>query len=114
MNRKIIAFNQSTIDRLPLDGVMEDVLFISSIEEAGASLKKSSSLILLDMPPQGDWLETVVKTAEPERIYAHFDHEEDHFFSTVPTREHFKWYYGFLLKRESFDIRKTWRTAGAA
>ena len=53
-----------------------------------------------------EWLETVVKKAEPERIYAHFDHEEDHFFSTVPKREHFKWYYAFLLKRDTFDLRK--------
>ncbi|WP_456273916.1 single-stranded-DNA-specific exonuclease RecJ [Bacillus sp. AK031] len=105
-NRKIIAFKQATIDRMPLDEYRNDVLLISSHEEAASFSYKTASLILLDMPPSGEWLETVVKNTEPERVYAHFDHEEDHFFSTVPTRDHFKWYYGFLLKRDSFDLEK--------
>jgi single-stranded-DNA-specific exonuclease len=105
-NRKIVAFNQSTIDRLPIDAYHEDILLISSNEEAEGLLERTANVVLLDLPPQGEWLETVVKATEPERIYAHFDHQEDHFFSTVPNRDHFKWYYGFLLKRESFDLKK--------
>ncbi|MGM0844118.1 MAG: single-stranded-DNA-specific exonuclease RecJ [Bacillota bacterium] len=105
-DRKIIAFNQATIDRLPLEDYSNDLLLLSSNEEVTELLRPSTSIVLLDLPPSAEWLETVVEKAEPERIYAHFDHEEDHFFSTVPKREHFKWFYGFLLKRGSFDLKK--------
>ncbi|TYS00874.1 single-stranded-DNA-specific exonuclease RecJ [Rossellomorea vietnamensis] len=105
-DRKIIAFSQATIDRLPLEAYSDDLVLLSSNEEAAELLQPSSSIVLLDLPPAAEWLETVVSRAEPERIYAHFDHVEDHFFSTVPKREHFKWYYGFLLKRGSFDLKK--------
>ncbi|RIW37659.1 single-stranded-DNA-specific exonuclease RecJ [Bacillus salacetis] len=105
-NTKIVAFNQTTIDRLPLDARKDDILLISSTEEAGNLPGPAANVVFLDLPPQAEWLEAVVRVTEPERIYAHFDHEEDHFFSTVPNRDHFKWYYGFLLKRESFDLKK--------
>ncbi|WP_421380105.1 single-stranded-DNA-specific exonuclease RecJ [Bacillus salacetis] len=105
-NRTIIAFNQSTIDRLPLDAYHNELVLISSNEEASGLLEPAANIVFLDLPPHEEWLETVVKITEPERIYAHFDHEEDHFFSTVPNRDHFKWYYAFLLKRDTFDLRK--------
>lgn len=38
-----------------------------------------------------------------ERLYLVFQHQ-DRFFSTWPTREHFKWYYAFLKQRGSFDL----------
>src|SRR5690606_11889375 len=43
---------------------------------------------------------------EPQRIYAHFHHEHSHFFSMIPTREHFKWFYAFLVKNKVFHLEK--------
>jgi single-stranded-DNA-specific exonuclease len=43
---------------------------------------------------------------ETARIYAHFYKQESDFFSTMPTREHFKWYYALLLKRNPFDLKR--------
>ncbi|MDF1511796.1 single-stranded-DNA-specific exonuclease C-terminal domain-containing protein, partial [Robertmurraya sp. DFI.2.37] len=36
---------------------------------------------------------------------AHFYGEERYYFSTMPTREHFKWYYAFLMKKAPFDLK---------
>lgn len=41
-----------------------------------------------------------------QRLYVLFVHDQDHFFSTLPTREHFKWYYAFLHQRRSFDLAR--------
>ena len=43
---------------------------------------------------------------QPERIYAHFYHVQDHFLSTMPTRDHFKWFYAFLMKKGPLDVNK--------
>ncbi|MFC7371219.1 single-stranded-DNA-specific exonuclease RecJ [Fictibacillus iocasae] len=60
--------------------------------------------VFLDVPPSlsffREWLEAAGK---PERIYAIFHHEADHFFSTIPSRDQFKWFYGFLMKKGSFN-----------
>jgi single-stranded-DNA-specific exonuclease len=42
----------------------------------------------------------------PSRIYTVFLSKEDHYFHTVPTRDHFKWYYGFLVKNSPFDLNR--------
>lgn len=63
-----------------------------------------SNVVLVDMPSNKDLLEGLLKGKKPERIYAHFYQEKSDFFSTMPTRDHFKWYYAFLLKKAPFDI----------
>ncbi|WP_243290666.1 single-stranded-DNA-specific exonuclease RecJ [Bacillus sp. FJAT-47783] len=63
-------------------------------------------VVLLDMPPTVRMLERLLEKGIPKRIYAVFFQASDHFFSTVPTREHFKWFYAFLAKRETFDVKK--------
>lgn len=64
------------------------------------------NIILFDLPVQITFLEALVKDKMPASIYAHFLQEKNHFFATVPTRNHFKWYYAFLLKRGTFDLKK--------
>jgi single-stranded-DNA-specific exonuclease len=100
----IICFNPATIEKLSLE--KDEVTLL----EDGSSLEglatDKASLVLLDLPTSKPILEELLKKGQPHRIYAHFFQEEDHFFSTMPTREHFKWYYGFLTKRGSFDLNK--------
>ncbi|WP_341356620.1 single-stranded-DNA-specific exonuclease RecJ [Rossellomorea sp. y25] len=103
-NKKIICFNPATLEKLSLE--KDEVILLedgSSLE--GLSTDKAS-LVLLDLPTSKPILEDLLKKGRPHRIYAHFFQEEDHFFSTMPTRDHFKWYYGFLTKRGSFDLNK--------
>ncbi|MFC0188046.1 single-stranded-DNA-specific exonuclease RecJ [Fictibacillus aquaticus] len=63
--------------------------------------------VFLDVPSSlahfKEWLE---EAGQPDRIYAVFHHESDHFFSTIPSRDQFKWYYAFLMKKGLFHIDK--------
>lgn len=64
-------------------------------------------VVLLDLPEEKEALERLfTQRSAPERIYAVFAHENKHFFSTIPTREHFKWFYALLLKRKSLDLEQ--------
>lgn len=83
---------------------------VSSLITDSTSAEKfpidGKNIVLFDIPPSLEWLGKLVGNKSPSRIYAHFYHTEDHFFSTIPTRDHFKWYYAFLLKRQSFDVKR--------
>lgn len=63
-------------------------------------------IVLLDLPPSQKWLEALFVQGIPSRIYAIFLTEEDHYFDTIPTRDHFKWFYGFLAKKGPFDLKR--------
>lgn len=39
-----------------------------------------------------------------QRLYVLFAHNSDHYFATLPTREHFKWYYAFLHQQKKFNL----------
>ena len=64
------------------------------------------NVVLFDMPPSKEILWALLSGKRTARIYAHFYKKESDFFSPVPTREHFKWYYAFLLKKNPFDLKK--------
>jgi single-stranded-DNA-specific exonuclease len=103
-NRKIIVFRETTLAyiRERLDpGAVTNVF---SDAEAESAVLDGQNVVLLDLPPTKNRLVKLVQGKRVSRIYAHFYQERDHFFDTVPEREHFKWYYAFLLKNESFDI----------
>lgn len=63
-------------------------------------------IVLLDIPKDEQALETVLTHIQPKRIYAHFYSSESTYFEGMPSRDHFKWYYGFLAKRPSFDLQQ--------
>lgn len=63
-------------------------------------------VVFLDMPTKLDLFRELFEKGAPERIYAVFMQRSDHFFQTLPTREHFKWYYAFLMKKGSFDLHQ--------
>ncbi|MBO0994053.1 single-stranded-DNA-specific exonuclease RecJ [Bacillus sp. SD088] len=79
---------------------------ITEKEDANHLDINGRNIILFDLPSQISWIEALVKDKMPASIYTHFLQEEAHFFATVPTRDHFKWYYAFLLKRGTFDLKK--------
>jgi single-stranded-DNA-specific exonuclease len=65
----------------------------------------STNILLYDLPISSRQLEQFCQNLkQAERIYVLFRHQ-DHYFSTWPTREHFKWYYAFLKQRGSFDLK---------
>lgn len=96
-----IAFDQKTIKHFetvlnqPILHVKEDTTFT----------EHKPYIALLDIPIDEKLLETVLRKLEPKRIYAHFYVPESKYFEGIPNRDHFKWFYGFLLKRKSFDLQ---------
>jgi single-stranded-DNA-specific exonuclease len=63
-------------------------------------------IVLLDIPQDEQMLEAVLTHIQPKRIYAHFFASDPTYFEGMPSRDHFKWYYGFLAKRPSFDLQQ--------
>ncbi|MBM7691887.1 single-stranded-DNA-specific exonuclease [Peribacillus deserti] len=100
---RLIVFNESTLNGLNDELKSKAVLLEETTENMDAL--DGMNLVLFDMPKSSAALEKLLKGRQPERIYAHFHQVQNHFFSTRPTREHFKWFYAFLAKRETFNLK---------
>jgi single-stranded-DNA-specific exonuclease len=79
---------------------------ISTVQEAADLDIDGHNIVLLDMPPTKDHLASLLTGKKPARIYAHFYKEQSDFFSTLPTRDHFKWFYAVLMKNNPLDLNK--------
>lgn len=104
-NRRWILFNPELKHKFSavLDGELQ---VITTEDEAQQFEMDSAHIVLLDIPPSKEILEKLFAGKSPGRIYVHFYKENSEFFSTNPTREHFKWYYAFLAKKSPFDLKK--------
>ncbi|OIJ21966.1 single-stranded-DNA-specific exonuclease RecJ [Anaerobacillus alkalidiazotrophicus] len=110
--------------QLPMEKVI--YIYFDEISLASVDVEQSNNLVyipygtdctdvdlsgryvfFLDLPIEKKQIENVIANSKkPERIYTVFHHNENHFFSTLPTREHFKWFYAFLTKQQTFDLQK--------
>lgn len=63
-------------------------------------------LLLLDLPSEIDQLKKVLEIVDARKVYVCYQLEDGAFLKRWPTRDHFKWFYGMLLKRGRFDLRK--------
>jgi single-stranded-DNA-specific exonuclease len=104
-NRKWIFFNKNHFEKINPQ-LNEETIFIEDMEQAKAFNCEQTNLVLVDLPPSEEILVQLVKGQVPARIYAYFYKESSDFFSTVPTREHFKWFYAFLLKKGPIDLNR--------
>ncbi|AXH99279.1 single-stranded-DNA-specific exonuclease RecJ [Sporosarcina sp. PTS2304] len=68
-------------------------------------LALSASIVLLDMPPDQDQLEYVIRATQPDRMYLHLYVHDSMYFEKMPDRKQFGWYYSFLKQRGHFDIQ---------
>ncbi|WP_449537100.1 single-stranded-DNA-specific exonuclease RecJ [Ferdinandcohnia sp. Marseille-Q9671] len=101
----IIAFSVDTLHKLRLLE-LDQTFVVSSLEEAKDIQLDSKHVVLLDFPEEETLLKELFFKGFPNRIYTLFFQEQDHFFSTIPTREHFKWFYAFLAKKGPFDMNR--------
>jgi single-stranded-DNA-specific exonuclease len=75
--------------------------------ESAVNLGDLDTFIFVDLPQTMEQFKQVCKTiSHGKRFYLLFDHQEKNFFSPIPNRDHFKWYYAFLQKQGSFDFQK--------
>jgi single-stranded-DNA-specific exonuclease len=104
---KYITFNENTLKELKLESLSSQTTLGNELSTIESDFFLNKYIVFLDVPPSlskfAEWLET---KGEPARIYAVFHQSTDHFFTTLPTREHFKWFYGFLAKRKTFNVRR--------
>ncbi|RFU65836.1 single-stranded-DNA-specific exonuclease RecJ [Peribacillus glennii] len=105
-NRQVIIFSDETLKQFPFLRENENIVRVNKEEDARNVNLSGSHVILLDMPPSKKILEHTLKHKRPSRIYVHFYQQQDHFFSTMPTREHFKWFYAYLAKKGPLDVNK--------
>ncbi|MEI4790759.1 single-stranded-DNA-specific exonuclease RecJ [Bacillus sp. FJAT-53060] len=63
-------------------------------------------VVFCDVPADAHLIELLLENQKPARIYTVFQRKVDHFMSAFPSRDQFKWFYGFLLKRGSFPLKE--------
>ncbi|SDY47898.1 single-stranded-DNA-specific exonuclease [Evansella caseinilytica] len=102
----VIFFRNTTTAVLPQ--LPDEWTTFSYADLAGKDVDMEGQyVLLLDLPETFEQLKLVfAKQSAVSRIYAAFLHEKDHFFDMMPTREHFKWFYAMLLKKQTFDMNK--------
>lgn len=101
-----IVFQHQTLEKLALDSLQFDIVEMKDETQCLELQIDDRNIVLLDLPTSMTKLEMLIKDKKPSRIYCHFFHEQDHYFSTIPTREHFKWFYGFLIKQKTFNVMR--------
>ncbi len=104
--RMLIAFSESVLNLVQYQHVRNEIIVIQTIEQAKELACEERYVCLLDLPPEEEVLKALLLPKLPSRIYTFFNHGQSHFFSTIPTREHFKWFYAFLTKKAPFDMNR--------
>ncbi|RSD24090.1 single-stranded-DNA-specific exonuclease RecJ [Mesobacillus subterraneus] len=102
---KWVLFNSEVKEKF--SAIFGDSLVHVDNGEAAEQLgMEQAYVVLLDLPPSKDLLAKLFTGKNPGRVYAHFYKENSDFFTTLPTREHFKWFYAFLAKKGPFDLKR--------
>ncbi|MFB3160664.1 single-stranded-DNA-specific exonuclease RecJ [Neobacillus sp. 179-J 1A1 HS] len=101
--RNYIIFNKEQLEKID-PALKSEVIFIKDEADAKGFDSHQANVVLVDLPPSKELLHHLFKGKRPARIYTYFHKENSDFFSTIPTRDHFKWFYGFLLKKGPIDI----------
>ncbi|MEK3766513.1 MULTISPECIES: single-stranded-DNA-specific exonuclease RecJ [unclassified Solibacillus] len=97
-----IAFFKQTKDHFEQAIPKEIIHFTDEVNP----LTLHKNIVLLDLPENFLLLEKILNKVQIERIYAHFHTDQSAYFNGMPTRDHFKWYYGFLKKRPAFNLNE--------
>jgi single-stranded-DNA-specific exonuclease len=66
----------------------------------------SETIVFLDLPTKIDDMISVLSQISSKQIFAYFKTNGQNFFSQIPTREHFKQFYAFMLKRGKLQIKQ--------
>lgn len=99
-----IVFNEKYVSKFTHQN--NELIVVNNLDKARHLDITGRNIVLADLPPSKEFLVSLLQGKQPARIYAHFYGEESDYFSTMPTREHFKWYYAFLMKKAPFDLKR--------
>ncbi|RXY98314.1 single-stranded-DNA-specific exonuclease RecJ [Fictibacillus sp. S7] len=101
----IIAFEEETMKHPAFSELQERIYLYPKQKDQMDFAGKY--VVFLDVPKtREEFFYLLESNPEPERTYVIFHQENDQFFSSVPTREQFRWFYAFLTKRKLFDAAR--------
>ncbi len=101
-----IVFNEENMDFIKQYANGGHVSYVPALEDAMKTNISEEPIILADLPPSKELLAGLLQGKKPGRIYALFYKQDSDYFSTMPNRDHFKWFYAFLAKKGPFDLKK--------
>lgn len=104
-NRKWILFHKDSYEKF-IPSLKKEAILIQSLDEAKSLDLFHSNVVLVDLPSAINIMSALVEGKKPSRIYAYFYKESSDYFSMIPTRDQFKWFYAFLLKQGTVDMKK--------
>lgn len=104
-NRRIVFFHQEHFEKI-YPSLKDEAVLIQNEEQANELDVDGTNLVLADFPPSKEIIFRVLNGKQPARVYAFFYKESSDFFSTVPTRDHFKWFYSLLMKKGPIDLKR--------
>lgn len=102
-NRVLIAFSQETIKE-SINTIQEEIVLASEIEDE--KLLNGKYAVLLDLPSSEEEIIQLLRKGKLARIYLFMQDRGAQAFNTLPTREHFRWYYAFLKKNKTFSLNE--------
>ncbi|MFD0768144.1 single-stranded-DNA-specific exonuclease RecJ [Bacillus sp. CGMCC 1.60114] len=97
----IMYFKEEALQKFSLEAYTDYLVHAKEV-----TTLEGRYVVVLDLPDATEDLKRVCEKGFPDRIYTVFYQENNHLFSTVPTREHFKWYYSFLHQKAPFSLRQ--------
>jgi single-stranded-DNA-specific exonuclease len=103
---KFIVFNLENQDTFSKWLSKDSITYIANEQDAQILDLHEKNLVLLDFPPTKEIVNQLLFGKKPSKIYPHFYKKGSAYFNTMPTREHFKWYYAFLAKKAPFDLKR--------
>ncbi len=102
--RKLIYFNVETLNLLP-QVVANEAVHIATVIDAEQIVAAGDHLCLIDFPQDVAVLDALIQSRVYSRLYLFLKKSDPAYFANVPSREQFKWVYGFLIQNIPFDIR---------
>lgn len=97
----IMYFKEEALQKFSLEAYTDYLVHAKDV-----TTLEGRYVVVLDLPDATEDLKRICEKGFPDRIYTVFYQENNHLFSTVPTREHFKWYYSFLHQKAPFSLRQ--------
>jgi single-stranded-DNA-specific exonuclease len=74
---------------------------------------EAENIILVDLPSSFAELTTLLSNISPKRLFIYFKNVNDDGLSNLPTREHFKKFYGFMLQHKQLTLKQREQLARA-
>ncbi|MCA0969969.1 single-stranded-DNA-specific exonuclease RecJ [Halobacillus litoralis] len=102
----ISAADKDTLTAVSFQGAKEAPHQVPVYSPGELDQQHIDGLMILDLPDQLSDLEEFLKDRTVSKVYTCYRVEESTFLKKWPTRDHFKWFYGMLLKRGSFDLNR--------